>query len=205
MIIKNIESKIKLALIVSILSIVSGLSLAFLGVYQGIRIAENASEQIYVLNIDGVPSLAQRSDSETSFELEAKSTIKTFHRLFFTLPPDDKYIERTISEALYLIDESGVKQRNALLDKGFYNDILSHSANFTIVCDSITLDQASMTFRYYGKQRIEKKYSLTTRELITTGGLRKIARTENNPFGYLIIDYRTISNRDLAEERKQSL
>ncbi len=205
MIIKNIEQKIKIALIVSVLSIVSGVVLACLGIYQGVRMADNASNQIYVMTNEGIPSIATRSDSKASFELEAKSTIRTFHRLFFTLPPDDKYIEQTINEALYLIDESGVKQRNALLDKGFYNDILSHSANFTIICDSITLDQGSMTFRYYGKQRIEKKYSLTTRELITTGGLRKISRTENNPFGYLIIDYRTISNRDLTEERKQVL
>lgn len=121
---------------------------------------------------------------------------------FFTLPPDDKYIEKTISEALYLIDESGMKQRNALLDKGFYSDILSHSANFSIVCDSITIDKNAMTFRYYGKQRIEKKFSLTIRELVTTGGLRLIPRTENNPFGYIIVDYRTISNKDISEERK---
>lgn len=201
MIIKNIEQKIKLTLFTSILSVVSGLVLAIVGILYGSNVASKASNQIYVIK-DGVPALAEKTDRSSSFEIEAKSTIKTFHRLFFTLPPDDKYIEKTINEALYLIDESGMKQRNALLDKGFYSDILSHSANFSIVCDSIVLDKEAMTFRYYGKQRIEKKYSLTIRELITTGGLRPITRTENNPFGYIIIDYRTISNKDISERSK---
>lgn len=201
MIIQNIEQKIKLALIISVLSVVSGLLLALVGVFFGRKMALDASNQVYVIK-DGIPSLAEKIDRSESFELEAKSTIKTFHRLFFTLPPDDHYIEQTINEALYLIDESGVKQRNALLDKGFYSDILSHSANFTITCDSVVLDPEQMTFRYYGKQRIEKKFSLTTRELITTGGIRQITRTENNPFGYIIVNYRTISNKNLSEDKK---
>lgn len=201
MIIQNIEQKIKLALLISVLSIISGLLLALVGVFFGSQMALDASNQVYVIK-NGIPALAEKVDRSESFDIEAKSTIKTFHRLFFTLPPDDRYIEQTINEALYLIDESGVKQRNALLDKGFYSDILSHSANFTIICDSIALDPEQMTFIYYGKQRIEKKYSLTTRELITTGSLRPITRTENNPFGYLIVDYRTISNRDLSEDKK---
>lgn len=201
MIIQNIEQKIKLALLISVLSIISGLLLALVGVFFGNQMALDASNQVYVIK-NGIPALAEKVDRSESFDIEAKSTIKTFHRLFFTLPPDDRYIEQTINEALYLIDESGVKQRNALLDKGFYSDILSHSANFTIICDSIALDPEQMTFIYYGKQRIEKKYSLTTRELITTGSLRPITRTENNPFGYLIVDYRTISNRDLSEDKK---
>lgn len=201
MIIKNIEQKIKFTLITSTLSVISGLILAIVGILYGSNIASKASNQIYVIK-DGIPVIAEKSDRASSFEIEAKSAIKTFHRLFFTLPPDDKYIEKTLSEALYLIDESGIKQRNALLDKGFYSDILSHSANFSIVCDSITIDKNAMTFRYYGKQRIEKKFSLTIRELVTTGGLRLIPRTENNPFGYIIVDYRTISNKDISEERK---
>ncbi len=201
MIIKNIEQKIKLALIVSVLSIIAGLILAIVGFTTGARMVSKASQQIYILK-DGMVTTADRTDRSSSFEIEAKSTIKTFHRLFFTLPPDDKYIEQTINEALYLIDDSGIKQKNALLDKGFYSDILAHSANFSIVCDSININREEMTFRYYGKQRIEKKNSITIRELQTTGGLRQIARTENNPFGYIIVDYRTISNKDITNKTK---
>lgn len=202
MIIQNIEKKIKLALVVSITAILGGAILGLVGIILGYNVASNANNQVYVVN-DGIPVVASRTDRENLFEIEATNTVKTFHKLFFTLPPDDKYIEKTISEALYLIDESGVKQRNALLDKGFYNDILIHSANFSILCDSVVLDKSNMTFTYYGKQRIEKKYSVTMREIITAGGLRQIGRTENNPFGYLIVDYRTISNKDLSEDRKR--
>lgn len=201
MIIKNIEQKIKLAFTVSILSVASGVLLAIIGFTTGASIASKASQQIYVLK-DGAVTTADRIDRKSSFDIEAKSTVKSFHRLFFTLPPDDKYIENTIKEALYLIDESGIKQKNALLDKGFYSDILAHSANFSITCDSVTIDKEAMTFRYYGKQRIEKKNSITIRELQTTGGLRQIPRTENNPFGCIIVDYRTISNKDISNKSK---
>lgn len=202
MIIQNIEQKIKLALVVSITSIIGGTVLGIVGIVLGYNVASNANNQVYVVN-DGVPVVANRTDRENLFEIEATNTIKTFHKLFFTLPPDDKYIEKTINESLYLIDESGVKQRNALMDKGFYSDILAHSANFSILCDSVILNKEEMSFTFYGKQRIEKKYSVTIRELVTAGKIRPISRTENNPFGYIISDYRTLSNKDLSESRKR--
>lgn len=202
MIIKNIEQKIKLALIVSVLSVIGGVILAIVGFSYGAKISLQSSQQVYLIK-DGISSIAEKANRDTSLEIEARATIHTFHRLFFTLPPDDQYIERTTNEALYLIDDSGIKQKNALLDKGFYADILSHSANFTILTDSIIMNKEAMTFTYYGKQRIEKKHSLTIRELITTGGLREISKTENNPFGYIIVDYRTISNRNLSQVQRQ--
>ncbi len=201
MIIKNIEQKVKLSLIVSVAAILGGSTLGAIGLLSGYTVAKESGKQVYVIT-DGLPQVATRTSTEEMFDIEAKNTVRTFHRLFFTLPPDDKYIEKTLDEALYLIDESGVRQKNALMDKGFYTDILAHSANFSIVCDSITINKEDMTFVYYGKQMIQKKYTLTERELITSGGLRPIPRTENNPFGYLIVDYKTLSNKDLSSRQR---
>ena len=202
MIIENIEKKIKVALVVSIASIVAGVVVASMGMIYGYSLASKNADQIYVLS-EGIPEVAHRSTREEMIGIEAKSAVRMFHSLFFNLPPDDKYINKTTEEAMYYIDESGVKQKNALMDKGFYNDILSHSATFSIVCDSVAFDQDAMTFTYYGRQRIQKKYSVTIRELIASGGLRAIPRTENNPFGYMITDYKTLSNRNLSESRSR--
>ena len=202
MLIENIEQKVKLALVVSISAIIGGVILGLIGVIVGFNVAHNANSQIYVID-DGVPVTADRMTRESLFEIEASNLIKTFHKLFFTLAPDDKFIEETINDALYLIDESGVKQRNALMDRGFYNDILSHSAIFSIFCDSILLDKEKMTFTYYGRQRIEKKYTVTMRELVTAGELQPVLRSDNNPYGYIIVNYKTISNKDISEEQKR--
>jgi conjugative transposon TraK protein len=196
MLIENLEKKIKLSLLISALSIICGVITAGMGIYAGYVSSSEARKSIYVLSND-IPLLAYKNASTSHLEVEGRAIIKNFHRLFFTLPPDDEYMNKTISEALYLIDESGVRQRNALTEKGFYNHILSQSNNFSIICDSIQLDPNNSTFTYYGTQRIEGRSSLTRRQLITTGRLVPIPRSTNNPYGYLIVDYKTLSNSDI--------
>ena len=61
-----------------------------------------------------------------------------------------------------------------------------------------------MSFIYYGKQRIERRTSILYRELITEGFVRQTTRTEKNPHGLIITNYRTVKNTDL-EERKKSV
>ena len=46
--------------------------------------------------------------------------------IFFTLPPDDKYIRYTMEKAMYLVDETGLAQYNTLKEKGFYSNILGY-------------------------------------------------------------------------------
>ena len=131
-----------------------------------------------------------------------KSHVEMFHNLFFTLDPDDKYIDYTIKKAMYLIDESGLAQYNALKEKGFYNNIIGTSTICSIFCDSIKLDKQKMTFTYYGRQRIERRTSILMRQLITAGSLRRVPRTENNPHGFIIFGWRTLVNKDLSESQK---
>lgn len=196
MLIESIERKVKFTLLIALIGLSGGVVIACLGLYQGYMMVQESQRNVYVISND-VPLLARRvGDNQASIATEGKALIKSFHRLFFTLPPDDEYMNRTLKEALYLIDESGVRQRNALNEKGFYSHILSQSANFSIVCDSIILDGEAFT--YYGTQRIEGKTSVTRRSLVTTGKLAEIPRTENNPFGYMITDYKTISNKDIS-------
>lgn len=197
MIIKNIEQKLKLTLFISILSVITGLALAIAGLSYGYKTSSDALRNIYVTSGE-VTFGAERMDKNLMFDIGANNMIKTFHSKFFNLPPDEKYIEYTLNEAMYLIDDSGMRQRNALIDRGFYSEILSLSATFSVICDSVSIDRQNMTFTFYGRQIIEKKNSKIMRELITEGGIREVQRTQNNPFGYIITNYKTISNKDLS-------
>ena len=114
------------------------------------------------------------------------------------------FIKYNMEKAMYLIDDSGLKQYNNLKEKGYFNTILASSATVTIMTDSIKVDMNNLSFEYYGIQRIERETSILKRQLVTTGKLRQIPRTENNPHGLIITDWKTILNKDLDYKVKKN-
>ena len=139
MIIKNIEQKIKLSLIVSIGSFITALLMATGAFYYSYQLIHQSRKQIYVLD-GNVPVLVRQTDMEMNREAEYKSHVNLFHLLFFTLPPDDEFMQHNISKAMYLIDQSGLTEYNNLKEKGYYNAVLASSATLSIQADSIDLD-----------------------------------------------------------------
>ena len=189
-VLKKLENKIKLVLIITSLFLTGCVVISLGSLFVARGMVADAHKKIYVL--DGtVPILVKQTTMDETFEVEAKSHVEMFHNLFFTLAPDDKYIDYTIKKAMYLIDESGLAQYNALKEKGFYNNIIGTSTICSIFCDSIKLDKQKMTFTYYGRQRIERRTSILMRP-----------RTENNPHGFIIFGWRTLVNKDLSESQK---
>lgn len=200
-VLKNVENKIKLVMIVSCLFLVGCVVISLGSVIIAKTMVDDAHKKIYVLD-GNVPILVEQTDMSETFEVEAKSDIEMFHHLFFTLAPDDKYIQYTMQKAMYLIDETGLAQYNALKEKGFYNNVIGTSTICSIFCDSIKLNTDSLSFTYYGRQRIERRTSILMRQIITAGNLRRVPRTENNPHGILITNWRTLVNKDLEEQKK---
>lgn len=203
MIIKNIENKIKLAGILSVGSFISSIIICVIAFFFCHSLVINERKHIYVLDND-VPILVKQTGVEVNLEVECKSHVNIFHSLFFTLPPDDEFIKHNMEKAMYLVDESGLKQYNNLKEKGYFNTILASSANVTIKTDSINIDMSSMIFKYYGIQRIERETSILKRQLVTTGELRQVPRTENNPHGLIIANWKTILNKDLEYKIKKN-
>lgn len=204
MMIKNIENKIKLAGIVSITSLVISMVIAICSLSYSHKSAVTERKKIYILD-GATPLTASQTDMELNLEIEAKNHIEIFHQLFFTLPPDDKYIQRNIEKAMYLADESALKQYNTLREQGFYSSILSSSAMLTIMTDSILVDMNTYSFKYYGIQRIERPSSVLKRQLVTSGKFQKVTRTDNNPHGLLITNWRTETNNDIEYKVKKTI
>lgn len=201
-IVKNIESKIRLATTVSILSVCLCLSITVtLAIFFTNQLSE-ARKTIYILDKD-VPILAKQTDQEVNRPVEYKAHVDLFHSIFFTITPDNQYIEYQMKKAMYLIDETGMQQYNNLKEKGYYNQILLSSAVLTIETDSILFDYPNRYFRYYGKQRIDRKSSTLTRSLVTEGYLKDVPRSANNPHGVLIVRWKTLENKDLKNVAKR--
>ncbi len=201
MVIKNLENKIKLVTIICSMFLVGCVVVSVSSIWTARTMVSDAQQKVYVLD-GNVPILVNRSNMEETLDVEAKSHIEMFHHYFFTLAPDDKYIRYTMEKAMYLVDETGLAQYNALKEKGFYSHILGTSSVFSIFCDSIKFDKEKMEFEYYGRQRIERRTSVLTRELVTAGKLKRVPRTDNNPHGLLITNWRTLMNRDLDQKSK---
>lgn len=204
MIIKNIEDKIRLATTISIGSLITVILVVAIVLNYAHKTSMAERKKVYVLN-NNVPIEVIQTDAIETLEIEAKDHINTFHSLFFTLPADEDYIRKSIEKAMYMIDESGLKQYNSLQEKGFYNSILSSSANVTIMADSIILDMPTASFIYYGKERIERPSSIMRRQLITSGKFKQVKRTENNPHGILIYDWKTEINKDIDYKSKRAI
>lgn len=195
MIIKNIESKIRLATLLSVGSFITSMVMCIAVSAYAYKQVADARKSIYILDND-IPILAKQTNMQMNRPAEYKAAVDLFHSLFFSLTPDDKHIEYQMKRAMYLADESGVLQYNNLKEKGFFNSILSSSSVLTIQTDSITIDQNNK-FTYYGKQKIDRRSATITRSLITEGVLMDIPRSENNSHGVLITSWKTLENKDL--------
>ena len=202
MIIKNIEQKIKLGLIVSIGSFLTAIIIAGSALYFARDLINQSRKQIYVLD-GNVPVLVRQTSMDINREVEYKSHVNLFHMLFFTLPPDDDFMKNNIEKSMYLIDESGLTEYNNLKEKGYYNAILASSASLSIQTDSILLNLENMTFSFFGTQRIERETSILKRELITTGSIKDVPRSDNNPHGCLITNWKTVLNKDMETITKK--
>ena len=162
----TIENKVKLALFTAMGSFITAIVISALILIFAKDLIKEERKKIYVLD-GNIPVLIRQTEVEENRQVEYRSHINLFHSLFFNLPPDDAFIKENLSRAMYLVDESGLTEYNNLKEKGYYNSILASSAVLSLRTDSIQLDQTRKRFRYYGTQRIERKTSILTRQLIT--------------------------------------
>lgn len=196
MLIQSLEQKTRLAFFTVVAACALCVALCAMCFGYASRVIGEERKNIYVLDGD-IPFLAERAELEANFIMEAQAHVALFHQYFFTLPPDDDYIEWSVGQALYMADGSALRQKHALQEAGFYNDIVSSSANCTLKCDSITIDESARKFVFYGTQKIRRRTRTQKRTLVTSGSLENVKRTKNNPHGLLITAWRTLENKDL--------
>ena len=203
MLVKNIEQKIKINKAVSIASILFAVVIVIVGFVFAYQLIQDSRKSLYVID-NGVPILIKQTDELLNRPVEYKSQVELFHRLFFTLAPDDRYIKENVEKSLYLIDDSGKKEYTNLREKGFYNQIISGNSLVTVRADSIKMDLPGKKFIYYGTQMINRKNSLIIRKLITEGNFEDMVRSPNNPHGVLLRNWRILDNSELSNKAKSN-
>lgn len=200
---KNIDTAFRQMRMVSLVAIGALLFISCFMVYKSYDLAKSVQSKIYVLG-NGKALEAFASERKDNIQVEAREHIKSFHRLFFTLTPDDKYILETITRSLYLADNSAKRQYDNLQESNYYLGIISGNVSQTILIDSVSLDVESIpyTFRCYAVQEITRPTSLVRRSLVTEGVLREVNRSTNNPHGFIIERWKIVQNKDLTVKNR---
>jgi len=195
---KNIDTAFRHVRGFTMLLIVGCVVLCGFTIYKSYSLMAQMQSKIYIL-ANGKALEAFASERKDNIPVEARDPVKVFHRLFFTLDPDDKAIQATITKALYLADGSAKRVYDDLKENGYYAGLISGNVNQTISVDSVAVDinEYPYRFRCYATQSIVRPTSVTTRSLITSGSLRSISRSDNNPHGFLIERWNIIQNSDL--------
>lgn len=195
---KNIDTAFRHVRGFTMLLIVGCVVLCGFTIYKSYNLMAQMQSKIYIL-ANGKALEAFASERKDNIPVEARDHVKVFHRLFFTLDPDDKAIQATVAKALYLADGSAKRVYDDLKENGYYAGLISGNVNQTILVDSVAVDinEYPYRFRCYATQSIVRPTSVTTRSLITSGSLRNISRSDNNPHGFLIERWNIIQNSDL--------
>ena len=200
---KNIDTAFRQVRLFSLFMIICTTVLAGFVTWKSYHLAENLQSHIYVL-ANGKAIEAFASDRTENIPVEARDHVRTFHRWFFTLAPDDKAIEASITKALYLADGSAKSIYESLKENNYYTGIITGNVSQEISVDSVwvNLDTAPYHFRCWATVQITRPSAITTRSLQTEGYLRSVARSDNNPHGFLIEKWRILDNRDIKTEKR---
>src|ERR1700755_805917 len=194
---KNIETAFKHIKLFSYFLIAACTIISCFALYKSYQAANIAGSHIYIL-ANGKALEAFAADRKDNIPVEARDHVRMFHHDFFTLDPDEKVIESNIGKALYLADESARNQYNGLKEKSYYNNLISGNISQSIQVDSVQLDmnQYPYYFKCYAIQKLIRSTSSVSKLLITQGYLRNVSRSDNNPHGFLIEKWETLTNRD---------
>lgn len=200
---KNIDTAFHYVRGFTMLVIVGCIIICCYTLYSSFMTVTEMQDRVYIL-ANGKVLEAYSSDRKDNIPVEARDHVKTFHRFFFSLDPDDKVIKDNVTKALYLADDSAKRIYDDLKENGYYAGIISGNISQTITVDSINIDINEYPYRFkcYAKQKIIRTTSILNRNLITEGTLRNVSRSDNNPHGFLIERWNTIANQDLNVENR---
>ncbi len=121
---KNIDTAFQHIRAFSLLVIVGSVFLCSFSLYKSYQLVSEMQSKVYIL-ANGKALEAYASNRKDNIPVEARDHVKTFHRLFFTLDPDDKVIKGNITKALYLADASAKREYDNLKESGYYSNIIA--------------------------------------------------------------------------------
>lgn len=196
---RNIENSFRQIRMYAIVFAVLCISVVGFTVWKSYSFAEQQRQKVYVLDNGKSLMVALSQDASINRPVEAREHVRRFHELFFTLAPDKNAIESNMKRAFDLADRSAFDYYKDLLEKAYYNRIISGNVQQRIEVDSVVcnFDSYPYAVKTYAMQFIIRSSNVTKRSLITSCYLVNSVRSDSNPQGFNIEKFRVLENRDI--------
>jgi conjugative transposon TraK protein len=160
----------------------------------------NRMDKPYLLVGNNVYEIEMARNLHETRPIEAVGHVERFHELYFNLDPDEKVIESNIKQAMYMVDESGMIQYEHQKNNRYFAQLIAGSISQRISLNGLVqLDTINSRphFKVDAYQYLTRRTSIVKRSLITEGYLRGVEKTANNPFGFVIEDWKIVTNQDI--------
>jgi conjugative transposon TraK protein len=145
-------------------------ALAGFVVYKSYHLAENIQSHIYVL-ANGKAMRRLPPNAKKIYPWRQGIMCGPFTSGSFTLSPDDKAIQATITKALYLADASARSVYESLKENNYYTGIITGNVSQEVSVDSVlvNLESEPYSFRCWATVQITRPSAITIRSLLTEG------------------------------------
>lgn len=204
-ILQNIDTSLKSMRVITLGSLVfCGLFCGFIYTKSMTQVEESRNKVYLLSNGDALELVRSRSGKD-NITAEIKNHITMFHQFFYDLDPDPVDIKTRIGKALYLIDDSGKQIHYKREEALYYHQLINGSISTRVFIDSIalSLDQDNKyQCKIYAWQKFTRSSGVTEKRIDAECSIRNVARTDNNPHGFLIEQYRLINNSNKNEQSK---
>ncbi len=196
---RNIENSFRQIRLYAIIFSTVCLGITGYAVWESYRFAREQREKVYVLDQGKSLMVALSQDAAVNRPVEAREHVRRFHELFFTLAPDKAAIESNMRRAFNLADKSAFNYYKDLAEKGYYSRIISGNVQQRTEVDSVQcdFDRYPYTVRTYARQYIIRSSNVTRRSLVTSCLLVNSVRSDENPQGFTMEQFRVLENRDM--------
>ncbi|MDR1225757.1 MAG: conjugative transposon protein TraK [Prevotellaceae bacterium] len=202
---QNIETSFQLVRMVAVIAIVGSVVFSCYTKCSSDRIVAAMQRHVYVLDNGKSLMLAlSQEDMMQNRPAEARHHVQIFHELFFTLSPDNEVINYGIRRSFNLSDKSTFDYFNDLKEAGYYRRLIANNIQQRVQVDSIScnMDVYPYQVKVFAQQIITRGSNITRRTLLTNCLLQNALRSDNNPHGFLITDFKVIENKDLSREKR---
>jgi len=165
---------------------------------------QQSREKIYVLSNGEVLQFALSKNIKENRPAEIKNHVATFSKLFFEFDPDPNDIKDKVNKSLVLIDNSGLQMHSSRKEKLYYHKIVESSISLRVKIDSTKLDMSNYPYgvTIYGKQKLIRPSKITYRNFNAICQVRNVRRTDDNPHGLFIENFRIIDNKVINEKSR---
>jgi len=201
---KNIDTAFKHIRVFSLAFLLANCIICIYTLYKTSQVLKAGQNKIYVI-ANGKLMDALATDRREKLPVEIRDHVKMFHFYFYSLEPDNEVIKAHTTKALYLADATAKTEYDNLNETGYYSGLQSGNVSQQVEePDSIqvNIDQQPYYFRYYGKLKIIRATTITTRSLVTEGYIRTTTASDNNPHGLLIERWKILENRDINLQKR---